>query len=355
MTHIMIAGGGIAGLTAALALHTAGFERITVVETVRELRPVGAGLNTCPTRCGNSTRSGRWTGWRVLVRTRGLRYYHRSGGLHLPRTARPGRRLPLAPALHPARRTPACARRARYAPGSGPARSSAASRSPVSNACRRPPGSSSRPVTAPGAASVPRTRRPHRSRRHPLHGARRAQPGRGRAAVERHARLARRLVDAAHQTGTFMFIAGDDRQKAVVYPMTEPDRDSGEVLVNWALAMPADSAGDATRETGTGRSPSRSSCTATRAGTSTASASPGAPGRRRRLRVPDGGPRSAGALVRRPYDADRRRDHGPALQGSAVPAHGCWRAAQQPGHLGDAEHHSLQNSKPHSYLGWVSD
>lgn len=51
----------------------------------------------------------------------------------------------------------------------------------------------------------------------------------------------------AHQTGTFMFIAGDDRQKAVVYPMTEPDRDSGEVLVNWALAMPADSAGDATR------------------------------------------------------------------------------------------------------------
>lgn len=44
-----------------------------------------------------------------------------------------------------------------------------------------------------------------------------------------------------------MFIAGDDRRKAVVYPMTMPTRNGGEVLVNWALAMPADSVDDATR------------------------------------------------------------------------------------------------------------
>ncbi|WP_255293310.1 FAD-dependent monooxygenase, partial [Streptomyces niveus] len=46
----------------------------------------------------------------------------------------------------------------------------------------------------------------------------------------------------AQRAGTFMFIAGDDRQKAVVYPMTHPGGSGGrdrDVLVNWALAMPA--------------------------------------------------------------------------------------------------------------------
>ena len=51
----------------------------------------------------------------------------------------------------------------------------------------------------------------------------------------------------AHRIGTFMFIAGDDRRKAVVYPITEPAGDTGEVLVNWALVMPADSVEDAWR------------------------------------------------------------------------------------------------------------
>ncbi|MGW0560718.1 FAD-dependent monooxygenase [Streptomyces sp. NPDC003016] len=48
MTHILIAGGGTAGLTAALSLHAAGFGRITVAEAARTIQPVGAGLNIMP-------------------------------------------------------------------------------------------------------------------------------------------------------------------------------------------------------------------------------------------------------------------------------------------------------------------
>ncbi|WP_234102367.1 FAD-dependent monooxygenase, partial [Streptomyces venezuelae] len=44
----------------------------------------------------------------------------------------------------------------------------------------------------------------------------------------------------AGAVGPFMFIAGDDRQKAVVYPMSRPTGPGREVLVNWALARPAE-------------------------------------------------------------------------------------------------------------------
>ncbi|UOQ90957.1 flavin-dependent oxidoreductase [Agromyces endophyticus] len=45
---IVIAGAGIGGLAAALSLHRAGFRDITVYERVRELRPLGVGINLLP-------------------------------------------------------------------------------------------------------------------------------------------------------------------------------------------------------------------------------------------------------------------------------------------------------------------
>lgn len=45
--QIIIAGGGIGGLTAALALHARGHE-VTVLEAVREPRPLGVGINLLP-------------------------------------------------------------------------------------------------------------------------------------------------------------------------------------------------------------------------------------------------------------------------------------------------------------------
>ena len=45
--HICIAGGGIGGLTAALALHQAG-HRVTVCEATPEPKPLGVGINLLP-------------------------------------------------------------------------------------------------------------------------------------------------------------------------------------------------------------------------------------------------------------------------------------------------------------------
>lgn len=45
--RVLIAGAGIGGLTAALALHAAGIES-TLVEGAREIRPLGVGLNLLP-------------------------------------------------------------------------------------------------------------------------------------------------------------------------------------------------------------------------------------------------------------------------------------------------------------------
>ena len=45
---IAIAGAGIGGLTAALALHAAGYRQVQVFEAARELREVGVGLNLPP-------------------------------------------------------------------------------------------------------------------------------------------------------------------------------------------------------------------------------------------------------------------------------------------------------------------
>ncbi len=50
--RIVIAGAGIAGLTAALALHAAGHRDIRIVEQSRQLRPLGSGVNLMPQAVG---------------------------------------------------------------------------------------------------------------------------------------------------------------------------------------------------------------------------------------------------------------------------------------------------------------
>ncbi|MGW7050900.1 flavin-dependent oxidoreductase [Streptomyces sp. NPDC054887] len=249
MTHILIAGGGIAGLTAALSLHAAGFRRITVAEAAREIQPVGAGLNIMPNAVRELDALGLLGALeRQAVRTRELRYYHCSGGLiwREPRGLGAGYRWPqLSVHRSHLQLTLAAAVRERLGPEAlvGGVR--------VSAVTTRPDGR-------------PRVKLEHRD-----------DTTRGYAALEPDVLIGadgiRSTVRAAldprggeppwngmlvwrgisrmpaERAGAFMFIAGSDVQKAVVYPMTEPDPRTGEVLVNWALAMPAASADDDAR------------------------------------------------------------------------------------------------------------
>ncbi|MGH3724437.1 MAG: FAD-dependent monooxygenase [Mycobacterium sp.] len=56
-TSIAIAGAGIGGLTAALTLHAAGFD-VTVLESAREVKPLGVGINMLPHAVGVLTELG---------------------------------------------------------------------------------------------------------------------------------------------------------------------------------------------------------------------------------------------------------------------------------------------------------
>lgn len=46
--RVLIVGGGIGGLTAALSLHAVGLTDVTVMESVQEIRPLGVGINVLP-------------------------------------------------------------------------------------------------------------------------------------------------------------------------------------------------------------------------------------------------------------------------------------------------------------------
>ncbi|MEV6393262.1 FAD-dependent monooxygenase [Streptomyces sp. NPDC051907] len=248
MSHIMIAGGGIAGLTAALALHRAGFEKITVVETAREIDPVGAGLNIMPNAVRELDALGLLDRLEAgAVCTRELRYYHRGGGLisreprglgagyHWPQLSVPRAHLQL---------TLADAVRRRLGPGAlvGGVRVTCVEALPGGRPRvqlehrdgERRSHASLEPDVLIGADGI---RSAVRAALNPGEG---EPPWNGMLVWRGVSRM------AADRAGTFMLVAGDDRRKAVVYPMTEPDA-SGEVLVNWALAMPAASLADATR------------------------------------------------------------------------------------------------------------
>ena len=60
---VLVVGGGIGGLTMALALHERGFRDVTVLEASRELRELGVGINTLPHAIRRSPRWGCSTRW----------------------------------------------------------------------------------------------------------------------------------------------------------------------------------------------------------------------------------------------------------------------------------------------------
>ncbi|WP_405871379.1 FAD-dependent monooxygenase [Streptomyces zaomyceticus] len=240
--HIVIAGGGVAGLTAALALHAAGFERVTVVEAAPAIRPVGAGLNLMPNAVRELDSLGLLDALEAgALRTRELRYYHRSGGLisREPRGLGAGYRWPqLSVHRGHLQQVLAGAVRARL----GPAALVTGVRV---TGVELPPGrrprlrlehregavkgrASLEPDVLIGADGI---RSAVRAALHPGEG---GPSWNGTLVWRGVSRMPARAV------GSFMLVAGDDRQKAVVYPMGRPTGPDREVLVNWALARPAE-------------------------------------------------------------------------------------------------------------------
>ncbi|MGW8763116.1 FAD-dependent monooxygenase [Streptomyces sp. NPDC055815] len=248
--HIVIAGGGIAGLTAALALHAAGFERVTVVEASAAIRPVGAGLNLMPNAVRELDALGLLDALEAgALRTRELRYYHRSGGLisREPRGLHAGYRWPqlsvhrghlqqvLAGAVRARLGTAALVTGVRVTgvellPDGRPRLRLEHRDGPVKGRASLEPDVL---IGADGIRSAVRAA---------LNPAEAGPPWNGMLVWRGVSRMPARAV------GSFMFIAGDDRQKAVVYPMSRPTGPGREVLVNWALARPAETPGDPCEE-----------------------------------------------------------------------------------------------------------
>ena len=77
--HVLIVGGGIGGMAAALSLHAVGIE-CTVFEQVRELRELGVGINTLPHAIKELASLGLLPALdRAGIRTRELIYANRFG------------------------------------------------------------------------------------------------------------------------------------------------------------------------------------------------------------------------------------------------------------------------------------
>ncbi|MDJ1137544.1 flavin-dependent oxidoreductase [Streptomyces iconiensis] len=80
--EILIAGAGVGGLTAALSLHAAGFERVRLVETAPRIAPLGVGLNILPSAVRELDELGLYGALaQVAVPTGALSYYNRFGSL----------------------------------------------------------------------------------------------------------------------------------------------------------------------------------------------------------------------------------------------------------------------------------
>ena len=77
--RVLIAGGGVGGLTLALALHQRGIA-CTVFEAAEQIRPLGVGINTLPHAIRELVGLGLLPALdAVAVRTRELRYLNRFG------------------------------------------------------------------------------------------------------------------------------------------------------------------------------------------------------------------------------------------------------------------------------------
>lgn len=239
---ILIAGAGVGGLTAALSLHAAGFADITIAEAAPRFRPLGVGLNILPNAVRELTELGLYEGLAAgAVATHELSYYNRFGSLIWtePRGLAAGYRWPQlsVPRGH-LQAVLAHAVRDRLGPATVVEDSRVTAFDSRGDQVRvildhRAAGTVSE-VAADLLIGADGIHSAIRKQLYPQEG----EPPWNGLVVWRGTAWHLPFAD-----GRRMVIAGDDRRRAVVYPMSlASDRaDPGEpVLMNWAVARACD-------------------------------------------------------------------------------------------------------------------
>lgn len=236
--RILVAGGGIGGLSAALSLHAAGYTGIQIFEAVRTLRPVGLGLNILPDAVRELTELGLYD--RLAARavpTRELRFFSRHGrpiwteprgvaaGYHWPQLSVP--RSSLQEVLLEAVRE-------RLGPGAVVTGVRVAGCTPGDGAVAQVElvdehTAARRVVPADLVVGADGIHSAVRAALYPEEG---APPGNGMV-MWRGTTWTEPFL-----SGRTMAVAGDDVRRIVLYPITEDPR-RGRVLANWVAAHPA--------------------------------------------------------------------------------------------------------------------
>ena len=186
---VLIAGGGIGGLTLALSLHQIGVP-CRIFESVPELKPLGVGINVLPHACRELIELGLLDQLDAAgVRTREPAYFSKHGKpiWSEPRGLEAGYKWPQF-SIHRGTLQQILLDTVIARLGRGRDSDQPSSDSWTETAEWRPRHSSTRP---PEPAGQLQRRRADRGRRHPFGGAREALSGRRAAAVERPHPVAR--------------------------------------------------------------------------------------------------------------------------------------------------------------------
>ena len=237
--EVLIAGAGVGGLTLALSLHAAGHTRVRILEAAPEIRPLGVGLNILPNAVRELTELG--LGDRlaeVSVATGELSYVNRFGSLiwNEPRGLAAGYRWPQL-SVHRGRLQAVlleavCARLGPDAVHTG---------ARVRGIGELPGGRVYADVVHPVTRAAGRFEADVMVGADGIHSAVRAalHPGEGEPPWNSLLLWRGAAWVPPFLNGRTMIIAGDERRRAVVYPMSPPRAD-GRVLMNWAVARAAE-------------------------------------------------------------------------------------------------------------------